>query len=138
MKKIVFISLILPLTLLNASNIQQAQNPIRSANMYTQYNMGLQYKNSNQTIPNLHKAFNLLHKSALKGHILSQYELALMFHYGEGIRQNAELARLWFTRAAKKGHLQAQDVLYRFYSAKKPSYYSTSSLRYSVNFRTFR
>ena len=138
MKKTILISLILPFTLLNATNIEKVQSPIRHSNMYVQYDMGLQYKHLKQTLPNLHKAFNLLHKSALKGHSLSQYELALMFHYGQGVQQNAELARLWFTRAAKKGHPQAQDILYRFYSAKKPSYYLKSPLRYSANFRTFR
>jgi len=138
MKKTILLSLILPLTFLNATNIEQVQSLVRTNNMYVQYDTGLHYKSLQQSVPNLHKAFNLLHKSALKGHSLSQYEFALMFHYGQGVRQNAELARLWFTRAAKKGHPKAQDILYRFYSAKKPSYYLKSPLRYSSNFRTFR
>jgi len=136
-KKLLFI-FIVPLSFLNATNMQKMQNLVQHNNMYTQYDRGLEYKNSIQSKSNLQRAFNLLHQSALKGHILSQYELALMFHYGQGVRQNTELARLWFTRAAKKGYPQAQDILYRFYSAKKPTYYSKSPLRYSANFRTFR
>ena len=83
-------------------------------------------------------SFNSVHKSALKGQIEAQYQLALMFHYGKGVRQSAELARLWFTRAAKKGHHNAQSVLYRFYAAKKPYFLRKNSLRYSMNFRTYR
>ena len=83
-------------------------------------------------------SFNTVHKSALKGHVEAQYKLALMFHYGHGVRQSAELARLWFTRASKKGHHKAQSVLYRFYSAKKPYFLRKNSLRYSMNFRTYR
>jgi len=82
--------------------------------------------------------FNIVHKSALKGDVEAQYKLALMFHYGKGVRQNAGLARLWFTRAAKKGHHNAQSILYRFYAAKKPYFLRKNSLRYSMNFRTYR
>ena len=113
MKKLIFLFLISLFTQLSATNIQY-------------------------TDKNRYKAFNLLHKAALKGHTLSQYELGLMFHYGQGVRQNFELARLWFTRAAKRGNPKAQDVLYRFYSAKKPKYFKTSPLRFSRNFRQYR
>jgi TPR repeat protein len=83
-------------------------------------------------------SFNSVHKSALKGQVEAQYQLALMFHYGKGVRQSAELARLWFTRAAKRGHHKAQSVLYRFYAAPKPYFLRKNSLRYSMNFRTYR
>jgi len=82
--------------------------------------------------------FNTIHKAALKGDTQAQYRLALMFHYGQGVRQNVELARLWFTRAAKRGHYHAQDILYRFYSAKKPQYLRREASRYTMQFRQFR
>ncbi len=138
MKKLIFLFSISIFTQLYATNIQQIKNAARYGNVYAQYDLGIRYKYARQTPKNLSKAFNLLHKSALKGHSLSQYELGLMFHYGQGVRQNAELARLWFTRAAKRGVPKAQEILYRFYSAKKPQYYRTSQLRFSQNFRRYR
>ena len=106
-------------TQLYATNMKQIEVVARYGNVYAQYDLGIRYKYAKGTPKDLRKAFNWLHKSAIKGHILSQYELALMFHYGQGVRQNAELARLWFTRAAKRGHPKAQEILYRFYSARK-------------------
>ncbi len=138
MKKLIFLFLISIFTQLSATNIQQIKSAARYGNIYAQYDLGVCYKYAKDTPKNLHKAFNWLHKAALKGHSLSQYELALMFHYGQGVRQNAELARLWFTRAAKRGHPKAQDILYRFYSAKKPSYLKINKLRFSRNFRQYR
>jgi len=61
-----------------------------------------------------------------------------MFHYGLGVRKNSELARLWFTRAAKKGDSRAKTVLYCFYSGRRPTpvRQPLSRVRYSQNFRT--
>ncbi len=61
-----------------------------------------------------------------------------MFHYAQGVRQNAELARFWFMRTAKRGHPKAQEILYLLYSAKKPKYFITSMRRFSQNFRQYR
>jgi len=125
MKKTIILTTLLTLTTLNANNYP---------NRYSYSHM----LNKTLTTQNAHQEFNQVHKSALKGHSRSQYNLALMFHYGTGVRQNAELARLWFTRAAKKGHPQAQTVLYRFYSAKKPQYLIRQASRYTMQFRRFR
>ena len=114
MKKILFI-ILLTLSTVEATNIEYK---------------GFVYSQEN--------TFNSVHKSALKGQVEAQYQLALMFHYGKGVRQSAELARLWFTRAARKGHHNAQSILYRFYAAKKPYFLRKNSLRYSMNFRTYR
>jgi len=122
MKKTIILTTLLTLTTLNANNYQS------------------RYRNhivSNYTMnqKNIRSSFNKVHKAALRGDSYSQYNLALMFHYGNGIRQNVELARLWFTRAAKRGHPKAQTVLYRFYSAKKPQYLSHQASRYTLKFR---
>ena len=124
MKRIVILSL-LTLCVAHATNYQQSY---------------LSYHTSNYTLKkqNNLQHFNRVHKAAIKGDSRAQYRLALMFHYGEGVRQNVELARLWFTRAAKRGHHQAQDVLYRFYSAKKPQYLRGEASRYTMQFRQFR
>ncbi|HIP50782.1 MAG TPA: sel1 repeat family protein [Campylobacterales bacterium] len=113
MKKKIILSLCLVFTALNANNFgHQAQ-----------YTHNIQDKLS---------AFKYYHKSASKGYSTSQYELALMFHYGLAVRQNEALARLWFKRAARKGHIKAQSILYRFYSAKKPEYFPTQGTRYRM------
>ena len=117
MRKIIILTTLLTLTTVNANNYQSSYSHLIVPNdtIKQQY---------------MRNSFNKLHKAALRGDSHSQYSLGLMFHYGNGIRQNAELARLWFTRAAKKGHAQAQIILYRFYSAKKPQYLSRQASRY--------
>jgi len=125
MKKTIILITLLTITTLNANNYQKRY-------IHNGVSNHISYQK------NVRSGFNNVHKAALKGDSHSQYSLALMFHYGKGIRQNAELARLWFTRAAKKGHPQAQTVLYRFYSAKKPQYLSRQASRYTMQFRRFR
>jgi len=129
MKKTITLLMAFSFTTLFASGVQNLTQTEKYKTLTTQYNLAIRYKNTTEDQENLANAFKLFHKSALKGYIPSQYELGLMFHYGNGVRQNAELARLWLTRAAKKGHPQAQSILYRFYSAKQPDI---------MNFRTDR
>ena len=112
MKTVLIISILL-LIGLNANNYPEVQN----GNAQNQYNLGLHYKNSKNK--NLREAFRWMHKSALKGYSPAQYEFALMFHYGIGVRQNFDLARLWFRRASRNGDPRAKTVLYRFYAGKK-------------------
>ena len=138
MKKLIFLFLIVMSAYLSATTMQQVEREAHYGNVYAQYDLGIRYKYAQQTPKNLRKAFKWLHKAALKGHSLSQYEFGLLFHYGQGVRQNAELARLWLTRAAKRGHPQAQEILYRFYAAKKPHYFRGTPLRFSLNFRQYR
>jgi TPR repeat protein len=135
MKKKIILSLCLVFTTLNANNFKNLAQSAQYGNVYAQLNLAKQYKKVSRNKQDLLKAFKWYHKSAVKGYSASQYQLALMFHYGSGVRQNAELARLWFTRASKKGHPKAQSVLYRFYSAKKPQYYPSTRARYSSNLR---
>ena len=138
MKKLIFLFLIFMSSSLSATTMQEMERAAYYGNVYAQYELGIRYKYARHTPENLRNAFKWLHKAALKGHSLSQYEFGLLFHYGQGVRQNAELARLWFTRAAKRGHPQAQEILYRFYAAKKPQYFGTSQPRFSQNFRQYR
>jgi TPR repeat protein len=135
MKKKIILSLCLVFTALNANNVNNLAQSAQYANVSAQHNLRTQYKKTLYSKQDLLKAFKWYHKSAIKGHSASQYELALMFHYGLGVRQNAELARLWFTRASNKGHPKAQSILYRFYSVKKPQYFSMRKSGYNMNFR---
>ena len=108
---------------------------MRNGTAVTQYRMGLHYKDPKSQ--NLKDAFRWMHKSALKGYAPAQYEFALMFHYGIGVRQNFELARLWFKRASENGEPRAKMVLYRFYAGKKAEPRNRKYHQYyTQNFRT--
>jgi len=120
MKNILIIFLLLGFLNLNAKNYQNTIVMNKLDDIQTQYHLGMRYKDGYRIEKNLQKAFKCFHKSALKGFIPAQYEFALMFHYGNGVRQNQELARLWFTRAAKKGDFRSQSILHRFYGGPKP------------------
>jgi len=133
MTKKIIITLCLTLTTLQANNFKDLMKSAHYGNVTAQYTLATQYKQTSRTNQELQRAFKWYHKSARKGYSASQYQLALMFHYGSGVKQNFELARLWFTRASKKGHPQAQSILYRFYSAQKPSKSLLASTRYSMN-----
>ena len=120
MKNKIILSLALVFTTLNANYFQNSVHYPNNTNIYA---------------PDKLQVFKLHHKSASRGHRTSQYQLALMFHYGLGVRQNEALARIWFRRAAKKGHIKAQSILYRFYSVKKPEYFPTQRTRYRMHAR---
>ena len=137
MKKISILFILFAFTALNANAYNQLAVEAQKGNALAQYNLGLHYKNSKDQ--NLRDAFRWMHKSALKGYRPAQYEFALMFHYGIGVNQNSDLARLWFKRAAKKGETRAKIVLYRFYAGKKVEPNIKKTYRhYSQNFRTIR
>ena len=139
MKKILILSIFLAYTMLNANSYSNSTLVLsaQNGNAIAQYNLGLHYKNSKNKNPR--DAFRWMHKSALKGYRPAQYEFALMFHYGIGVKQNSDLARLWFKRAAKKGETRAKIVLYRFYAGKKVEPNVKKTYRhYSQNFRTIR
>ena len=137
MKKIFILYILLLSSTLNANNGSRLAVLAQNGDAIAQYNLGLHYKNSKEQ--NLRDAFRWMHKSALKGYRPAQYEFALMFHYGIGVKQNFDLARLWFKRAAKKGETRAKIVLYRFYAGKKVEPNVKKTYRhYSQNFRTIR
>ena len=119
MKKIFILFILLGFLNLNAKSFQNLASEAQRGNPQAQYNLGIFYKNNKKNFSN---AFRWIHKSALKGYAPAQYEFALMFHYGAGVRQNSELARLWFTRAGKRGDLRAKSILYRFYKGQKINY----------------
>jgi TPR repeat protein len=134
MKNIFILSILMACTLLNASSYSRLAVDAKNGNALAQYNLGLHSKQNNPR-----EAFRWMHKSALKGYRPAQYEFALMFHYGIGVKQNADLARLWFKRAANKGETRAKIVLYRFYAGKKIELNPRKTYpHYSQNFRTIR
>jgi TPR repeat protein len=55
--------------------------------------------------------FEQLWPLAMQGDSRAQFELAKMYSIGEGVRQNDEVAALWYRRAAEGGHTDAQTAL---------------------------
>ncbi len=121
-------------SLLSANSNLRVLNLARNGDALAQYNLAMELKDKNQR-----DSFKWMHKSALRGYPPAQYEFALMFHYGIGVRKSFELARLWFKRASKRGERKAQVILYRFYAGKKvESIHLKQQHHYSQNFRRIR
>ena len=57
------------------------------------------------------EALDILRKRAEAGCGLSQYGLSQIYHYGQGIAKNPELARHWCELAAKQGVPEAEVTL---------------------------
>ena len=60
---------------------------------------------------------------AKQGHPQAQYELALMYLNGEGIRQKFKKAYQWFEKAAKQGHASAQYELALIYEEGRKGFF---------------
>ena len=50
-------------------------------------------------------------KAAEQGHSPSQFNLGLMYYFGEGIIKNYKKALQWFGKAAEQGNADAQSNL---------------------------
>ena len=137
MKKIYTILLLINSTWSFANGQYSTSYSSDKTKRISQYQLALKYKHAKADKNNQRKAFNYFHKSAQAGYIPAEYEFALMFHYGVGVRKNIELARLWFTRAAQHGHKKSQIILYRFYGGVKPRFMERKNQYYSKNFRRF-
>lgn len=64
----------------------------------------------------LKESMTLLYKKAEENDISAQYQLALMYHYGEGVKQNNQKAVELLKLAAEKGHPRAQELLNKIIS----------------------
>lgn len=52
-----------------------------------------------------------LKQNAEDGNMEAQYQLAICYQTGGGIEEDQESARIWFTRAAGQGHVEAGFIL---------------------------
>ncbi|THJ21482.1 MAG: sel1 repeat family protein [Nitrospira sp. CG24E] len=55
--------------------------------------------------------FNQYCKLAERGDASGQFELGMMFLYGQGVPQSEQEAAVWFRKAAEQGHAGAQAAL---------------------------
>lgn len=74
--------------------------------------LGLKYDQKKNSA----EAKKWLTKAANKGHVKTQYLLALMYMSGNKIYNNKKLATIWLMNAAKKNHTKAQCLLGEWYA----------------------
>ena len=61
------------------------------------------------------KEIDHLQEQAKRGSQIAQYELAMMYLYGKGVKRNLSSAFEWYQRAAKQGYAEAQYHLGMMY-----------------------
>lgn len=54
------------------------------------------------------KSFNYIHSFAKKGNSNAQFDLALLYLNGDGVKKDMRRAFKWFHRAARKNHVEAK------------------------------
>lgn len=65
---------------------------------------------------NYAKAFSACKAEAEQGDMESQFLLAYMYQYGEGVEENNQKALYWYTKAAKQGDGKSRNNLGLMYS----------------------
>jgi TPR repeat protein len=60
---------------------------------------------------NYAELFNQYCKLAERGDAGGQFELGMMFFYGQGVPQSEQEAAVWFRKAVEQGHAGAQAAL---------------------------
>ena len=88
---------------------------MKSANQYfsmAEYTLGgIYYEGRNGVEVDMEKAFSWFEKAANQGHIDAQFNVALMYINGEGVRQNQQKGVEWLRKAADNGNEEAQEIL---------------------------
>ena len=62
--------------------------------------------------PNTERAFQLFEKAANANIPAAQYNLSILYRYGEGVEKDEDKADLWLTKAAQNGFKLAKDALH--------------------------
>jgi hypothetical protein len=62
---------------------------------------------------NYGKAAEWIQKSADQGSADAQYNMGMLYHYGDGVPQNNSKAIEWLIKAARQGQPKAQEKLMR-------------------------
>ncbi|MBE9579959.1 sel1 repeat family protein, partial [Moraxella sp. K1630] len=50
------------------------------------------------------KAFEWYTKSANQGYGIAQFALGVMYHNGQGVKQDLDTAKLWFAKTCENGY----------------------------------
>ena len=90
------------------------------------YNIGLEYRDGLngynedggcEVVQMPETAIKYFTKAAERGHILSKYELAVMYEKGIGCAANIEKAIEWYSAVASHGFCEAREALERLRSS---------------------
>ena len=63
---------------------------------------------SHKSIKNNTKQLLSITKNAKRGDIEAQFELAMMYAFGNGVAKNEKVAFSWFHKSARNGHIEAK------------------------------
>lgn len=78
------------------------------------YKYGTPYKYGGEKYSNdLEEAFRCFEEAANKDNVDAQYELAIMYYFGEGVEESLSKATLWFKYAARNGHKKSIELFER-------------------------
>lgn len=69
--------------------------------------------------PNTSKATELYLAAAKKGHVISQFQIGLIYFQGNGLKKNVTEAVYWFEKSAAQGNVGAYNNLGYIYSENK-------------------
>ncbi|WP_455365622.1 tetratricopeptide repeat protein [Kaarinaea lacus] len=99
----------------SSSKVKSAQ-PLKRVDRKTAtpnelYIRGLNYLTGNEVAKDPIKASELFFQAAKQDHPRSQYQLGLMYIDGIGLKRDTDEAKLWLSKAASAGIVDARDVL---------------------------
>ena len=87
-----------------------------SSDVNVLYEMGANYYFGRKGMPQDYaKALELFEKAAQQGHFKAQYNLGVMYRYGQGIPPNLIIAFRYYEKAAQQGYDKAQTSLGTMY-----------------------
>jgi TPR repeat protein len=66
------------------------------------------HSQNQQNVKNSSKKLFFAKRAAQKGNKIAQFDLAMMYASGNGVRKNESIAFNWFQRSARNGHLEAK------------------------------
>ncbi len=112
MKKIYMIFIIAFLSsvqLFAAINLNALKREAAKGDTISMYQLGAFYENL-QPAPKYEDALYWYRLAANKGHVKSEYKVAMFFETGKGVRINYRESFKWFRKAAEEGY---PDALYK-------------------------
>lgn len=65
------------------------------------------------------QALPLIEEAALKGNAQAQFNLAVMYHNGVGLKKNDSLAMVWYKKSAESGNVDGMYMMGRSYFDQK-------------------
>jgi TPR repeat protein len=93
--------------------VAKTQVPDAQPSVSKKFAQAMQLVQQNRAV----EALPLLQQLAEQGNAPAQFNLAQMYHNGQGVAQNNDQALIWYRKAAEQGQVEAQNYLGWFYNA---------------------